>query len=635
MAKNFQDITNKAYVALAAGYGIEGAFPIDLRTVLPGTTMLEALIHNNMVYEGMLVYIAGTIYICKPKFHSAVWNPDGDIAASKGKYYLDEELTQPITDGTASGTTVYSNMLWYEEYQVTSQQVETATQASKLDHNVVINGKTTNFALNAGEDVTTIDTGLFTPETIEAGTDIDTITHCGFYSYTDADSANNYSLLIEKIGNKLYRTKITIENRVPVVSTSVQLGTQGDSVVWGEWTRLGIGKCITTCTSQSLHATSVGGNHIALEIKIGSTPELWVYSDSTATYPQGYANIHTADGQVFTIAAQSPAIAHPFVVKLKTADDGTRTAAVESLKGNASNFGHVKLSDATDSESGANGGVAATPKAVSTIQSRLTTHADTKGNANNFGHVKLSDATDSESGANGGVAATPKAVALVKSGLELESRVRQDADSILNTAITNEATTRANADNGMNTRIATAEAKLTKIPAGIIVMWSGSQIPSGWALCNGANGTPDLRDRFIVGSGHEYSIGNTGGSKQVTLAIADMPAHTHGKGTLNSTGNFTTVDKDRTQHSMVSRNGQHDYGKTTTPSGAFSKMHKNNEDVSRWSAALAGGGADDWGGEIWFDWASGATGSTGSAGGGQPHENRPPYYALAFIMFLG
>ena len=44
-------------------------------------------------------------------------------------------------------------------------------------------------------------------------------------------------------------------------------------------------------------------------------------------------------------------------------------------------------------------------------------------------------------------------------------------------------------------------------------MWSGSigSIPAGYVLCNGANGTPDLRDRFIVGSGNSYSVGSTGG----------------------------------------------------------------------------------------------------------------------------
>src|SRR5690625_782038 len=52
-----------------------------------------------------------------------------------------------------------------------------------------------------------------------------------------------------------------------------------------------------------------------------------------------------------------------------------------------------------------------------------------------------------------------------------------------------------------------------EVPGGIIVMWSGTHtdIPSGWLLCDGTNGTPDLRDRFILGATSESDIGDTGG----------------------------------------------------------------------------------------------------------------------------
>lgn len=56
---------------------------------------------------------------------------------------------------------------------------------------------------------------------------------------------------------------------------------------------------------------------------------------------------------------------------------------------------------------------------------------------------------------------------------------------------------------------------LTAIPRGVVVMWSGSiaSIPSAWALCDGGNGTPDLRDRFVVGSSASRAVGSAGGSK--------------------------------------------------------------------------------------------------------------------------
>ena len=56
------------------------------------------------------------------------------------------------------------------------------------------------------------------------------------------------------------------------------------------------------------------------------------------------------------------------------------------------------------------------------------------------------------------------------------------------------------------------------IPSGLISLWSGSTatIPSGWALCDGTNGTPNLRDRFVVGAGASYEVNATGGSNTGT-----------------------------------------------------------------------------------------------------------------------
>lgn len=67
------------------------------------------------------------------------------------------------------------------------------------------------------------------------------------------------------------------------------------------------------------------------------------------------------------------------------------------------------------------------------------------------------------------------------------------------------------------------------IPAGLIAMWAGSigSVPSGWYLCDGSNGTPNLTDRFIVGAGSTYAVNGTGGSNSATLVEANLPAHTH------------------------------------------------------------------------------------------------------------
>ncbi len=71
---------------------------------------------------------------------------------------------------------------------------------------------------------------------------------------------------------------------------------------------------------------------------------------------------------------------------------------------------------------------------------------------------------------------------------------------------------------------------VSAVPAGGIIMWSGSigAIPTGYVICNGSNGTPDLRDRFVVGAGNTYSVGNNGGfvnSGVVTSAGTNNPLY--------------------------------------------------------------------------------------------------------------
>ena len=85
---------------------------------------------------------------------------------------------------------------------------------------------------------------------------------------------------------------------------------------------------------------------------------------------------------------------------------------------------------------------------------------------------------------------------------------------------------------------------------GMIVLWWGvvGTIPAGWLLCNGANFTPDLRDRFVVGAGGSYAPGSGGGSVTHThgisvggtaLSVAQLPPHSHNTGTLGDNINFT------------------------------------------------------------------------------------------------
>jgi microcystin-dependent protein len=191
------------------------------------------------------------------------------------------------------------------------------------------------------------------------------------------------------------------------------------------------------------------------------------------------------------------------------------------------------------------------------------------------------------------------------------------------------------------------------IPVGGIIMWSGSvaTIPANWALCNGANGTPDLRDRFVVGAGAAYSPGNTGGANTVALTEAQLPTHGHGAGTLTAVSNGAhahslsgSTDTASLTGSLFLRRRDGTTSLVTGEGGVFSKVEFNGGSAGR----VAQGSGDSATDAINFNAShthsllgtattAGAhthtlTGASASAGSGEAHENRPPYFALAYIM---
>jgi len=117
------------------------------------------------------------------------------------------------------------------------------------------------------------------------------------------------------------------------------------------------------------------------------------------------------------------------------------------------------------------------------------------------------------------------------------------------------------------------------MPSGSIIMYNGDTAPSGWTLCDGTNGAPDLRDRFIVASGTSYNRGDTGGSPDAVLV-----EHNHG----------TSIDGGH----VIPGNGN-----TTYPYG----------------------GAGTYAASIF---------TMNNAGESGTNKNLPPYYALTFIMKL-
>lgn len=160
------------------------------------------------------------------------------------------------------------------------------------------------------------------------------------------------------------------------------------------------------------------------------------------------------------------------------------------------------------------------------------------------------------------------------------------------------------------------EAARAIVPIGVILPYAGTQPPAGWVVCNGQllnkntysnlfqvlgtqYGTsgdsfrvPDLRDRFIAGAGTSYAVGATGGAAQVFLGINQMPPHTHdigGKANTahtNGVGMYVSNVASGTGWQVLSTTEQ------GSESGLVAKLQ----------------------------------------GGGQAHENRPPYMAMTYII---
>lgn len=192
----------------------------------------------------------------------------------------------------------------------------------------------------------------------------------------------------------------------------------------------------------------------------------------------------------------------------------------------------------------------------------------------------------------------------------------------------------------------------SSLPAGMITMWSGAvdTIPSGWALCDGTNGTPDLRARFVVGAGGQsYDPGDRGGYNTVGLTTAQLPSHNHsastgGAGAHSHTGS-TTRNGQHSHTGSSSSAGSHShaytYGSSTGVGGASGRSGTTTSSDRTASAgshshsiSINNGGAHDHSLNINSGGSHTHSVSVGNTGSGERHENRPPYHALAYIMKL-
>ena len=156
---------------------------------------------------------------------------------------------------------------------------------------------------------------------------------------------------------------------------------------------------------------------------------------------------------------------------------------------------------------------------------------------------------------------------------------------------------------GSGTGLTGIEAFVT----GMIILWYGNtgNIPTGFVLCDGSNSTPDLRDRFVVGAGSGYSPGNTGGASSTTLSESQLPSHNHSAS--------SSVSDPGHAHSYIDQYVVINAGYRPWPANNNDCQQRNINTGSQ---------------------TTGISVSTtiGNTGSGSAIENRPPYYALCYIM---
>ena len=168
-------------------------------------------------------------------------------------------------------------------------------------------------------------------------------------------------------------------------------------------------------------------------------------------------------------------------------------------------------------------------------------------------------------------------------------------------------------------------SNLTGIEAfvtGMIILWSGASnnIPSGFVLCDGSNNTPDLRGRFVVGFSNtdsDYDVDDTGGNKNTTLSTSQLPSHTH---------TFTTGDPSISLTGSVNVISESFAGFGGSASGVFTKVGGFTRGGTPGSPDSNACGAFN------FQGTHTHSGTTNTTGSGNAIENRPPYYALCYIM---
>lgn len=178
----------------------------------------------------------------------------------------------------------------------------------------------------------------------------------------------------------------------------------------------------------------------------------------------------------------------------------------------------------------------------------------------------------------------------------------------------------------------------SSVPKGTILPWYGSadSVPKGYALCDGQNGTPDLRGRFLVGvDGSTYKLGSKGGEEKHQLVGAELPSQA-----VDFVGWYLGGiyygHKGSNKHSvLVSCDaGDRSAANIQTYAGKSEYITMGSRPSLKTTSAfcIEDGSADNSNTNVkmfFYPFSSGL-----KLGNDQPHENRPPYFAVQYIMKL-
>jgi microcystin-dependent protein len=206
-----------------------------------------------------------------------------------------------------------------------------------------------------------------------------------------------------------------------------------------------------------------------------------------------------------------------------------------------------------------------------------------------------------------------------------------DINQALSTASANVTAANLNdLTDGGSTTLHVHSGGSSTIPAGSIAIWSGTiaTIPTGWALCDGTSGTPDMTNRFVVGAANGVNGGGTGGASTITLVVANLPTHTHTPSSGSAGTHSHTISTDTPSHTHTALE-RINTGSTQYDTGAVTPSWYTGGSNT---TGTAGGHSHTLNTLAISNQTHSHTFTTDTMGAGGSIDNRPTFYEVAYIQ---